>query len=77
MQPAIQQHTIQSVSLTSVHGWLKILSYYNPDTRCAIRPTDPDPLGYCWSYAHHVDKTPGYEDMGKICPGCEFYQEQL
>jgi len=46
--------------------------YRNPDTRCGY-PFSPDPCGYCWSFAHHVDGTEGYEDMEKICPGCELF----
>ena len=54
--------------------WVKqrILSYKNPDPHCRY-PYTPDPLGYCWSFAHHVDGTPGWEDMGKICHGCDSY----
>ena len=50
-------------------------SYRNPDHRCSY-PWDPSPCGYCWSWAHHVDGTKGYEDMMKICPGCEFFKPQ-
>jgi len=46
--------------------------YRNPDKRCGY-PFTPDPCGYCWSYAHHVDDTEGYEDMERICPGCELF----
>ena len=46
--------------------------YRNRDTRCGY-PFSPDPCGYCWSYAHHVDGTKGYEDMEKICRGCDLF----
>jgi len=46
--------------------------YRNPDTRCGY-PFEPCGAGYCWSYAHHVDGTEGYEDMESICPGCECF----
>ena len=49
-----------------------VLTYRNPDKRCTY-PFTPDPLGYCWSYANHVDGTERFEDMDKICPGCEFW----
>ena len=45
--------------------------YRNPDPRCGY-PFTPDPCGYCWSYAHHVDET-GCKDMDKICPRCELW----
>jgi len=53
----------------------KINTYKNPDSRCKY-PFICEPLGYCWSYAHHVDGTEGYDDMSKICPLCEFWSEQ-
>jgi len=46
--------------------------YRNPDKRCGY-PFSPDPCGYCWSFAHHVDGTKGYEDMEKICHGCDLF----
>jgi hypothetical protein len=51
----------------------KINSYRNPDSRCTY-PFTCDPLGYCWSFAHHVDGTEGYEDMEKICPRCDLWE---
>jgi len=51
-----------------------LLKYYNPDPRCRVCP-DPHPLGYCWTYAHHVDGNPKYPDMEVICPGCEEWDE--
>ena len=45
--------------------------YRNPDPRCGY-PFTPDPCGYCWSFAHHVDGT-GCKDMDKICPRCELW----
>ncbi len=46
--------------------------YRNPDPRCRY-PFTPEPLGYCWSYANHVDGTKGFEDMARICPECDEY----
>lgn len=43
--------------------------YRNPDPRCRY-PFTPDPAGYCWSYAHHVDGTAGFENMQAICAMC-------
>ncbi len=51
----------------------KVKSYRNPDKRCSY-PFICAPMGYCWAYANHVDKTPKFEDMSKICPGCEFWE---
>jgi hypothetical protein len=44
--------------------------YENPDPRCEY-PYDPSPVGYCWSYANHVDGEDKFADMTAICPGCE------
>jgi hypothetical protein len=52
----------------------QILSYKNPDPQCHY-PFEPNPVGYCWSYAHHVDGTPGFEEMSKICPGCDMFKK--
>lgn len=49
--------------------------YRNPDVRCKY-PFEPCPVGYCWSYANNVDGTPGYEDIRKICDGCEEYVQE-
>ena len=49
-------------------------SYKNKDPRCRF-PHNQSPLGYCWAYAHHVDGTKGHEDMEKICPGCEYWED--
>ena len=49
-------------------------TYRNPDKRC-VYPFEPNPVGYCWAYAHHVDGTERFEDMGKICPSCEYWKE--
>ena len=46
--------------------------YKNQDKRCGY-PFSPYPCGYCWSYAHHVDGTKGYEDMERICKGCDLF----
>jgi hypothetical protein len=42
--------------------------YKNPDPRCHY-PWDDSPVGFCWSYAHHVDGQPGFENMVAICEG--------
>ena len=47
--------------------------YRNRNPRCGY-PFEPSPAGYCWSYAHHVDGTKGFEEMSKeICPHCELF----
>jgi len=48
--------------------------YRNPDRRCTY-PFTPDPVGYCWSYACHVDGESRFEDMLKICAGCECWKD--
>jgi hypothetical protein len=48
--------------------------YRNPDSRCEY-PFTPDPTGYCWSFAHHVDGTKGFEHLEAICPTCECWSE--
>ena len=66
----------QAWHVASIYGRTKkealanIQKYKNPDSRCRY-PFTPDPIGYCWSYANHVDGTKGFEDMDKICPGCD------
>lgn len=49
--------------------------YHNPDPRCgyATSPDITDPLDYCWSYAHHIDGSDGYQNLEKICIGCEMW----
>lgn len=44
------------------------LRYKNPDPRCRY-PWDESIVGFCWSYAHHADHQPGFEDMVAICEG--------
>jgi len=51
----------------------KINSYRNPDKRCSY-PFTCGPLGYCWSYANHVDKTSKFENMETICKKCEYWR---
>ena len=53
----------------------QIMKYKNPDKRCKY-PFTCDPLGYCWSYAHHVDGTPSFENMDSICPSCELWNNE-
>lgn len=48
------------------------LKYENKDERCTY-PFSPDPAGYCWSYAHHVDGKGHCPDMSTICPECELW----
>lgn len=50
--------------------------YENKDQRCTY-PFEPCGAGYCWSFANHVDGTPRFEDMSKICPGCEFWKDTV
>jgi hypothetical protein len=49
--------------------------YRNPDKRCQY-PFEPNPLGYCWSYAHHVDGVDEkFRDIESICrSGCMFWE---
>jgi len=54
----------------------RLLSYNNPDPKCQY-PFTPDGLGYCWSYAHHIDGTKGFEDLSQICPGCESWNPEV
>ena len=49
--------------------------YQNHDRRCHMAATSQ--ADYCWSYAHHVDGTAGYEDMLPICRGCDQWTEFL
>ena len=44
--------------------------YKNPNPRCSY-PFTPDPVGYCCSYACHVDGDPKFKDLEAICKGCE------
>jgi hypothetical protein len=48
--------------------------YENPDRRC-FYPFSNDPVGYCWSFAHHVDGTPRFADIKSICASCEYWRE--
>lgn len=50
------------------------LKYENPDPRCTY-PFEADPLGYCWSYAHHVDGKAGFENMEAHCRNCDCWNE--
>jgi len=52
------------------------LKYENKNQKCTY-PFTPDPAGYCWSYAHHVDGTKGYEKMKKICPNCDLFKPNI
>ena len=54
-------------------GNLKSHKYDNPDPRC--NHPRGDSTDYCWSYAHHVDGTEGFEDMLSHCVHCEFFSE--
>ena len=47
--------------------------YRNPDPRCAY-PFTPDTFGYCWTYAHHVDGSSGFDVLK--CGGCEFFKPE-
>ena len=47
--------------------------YKNPDPRCEY-PFTPDPVGYCWSYANHVDGDPQFKNLDAICKGCECFK---
>jgi len=52
----------------------RLKMYRNPDPRCTY-PFEMCSLGYCWSYAHHVDGTTGYEDMMLVCPTCDCWKD--
>ena len=52
----------------------RINTYKNEDKRCTY-PFECSPLGYCWSYAHHVDGNPKFADIESICKDCEFWTE--
>lgn len=59
----------------------RIATYENRDERCGY-PFTMDPLGYCWSYATHVDVMAGrtedadgrWRDMESICSGCDLWK---
>ncbi|MFH1614897.1 MAG: hypothetical protein ABIG61_07425 [Planctomycetota bacterium] len=51
----------------------KINSYRNTDRRCTYLFTCK-PLGYCWSYAWHIDDKTSDEDMEKMCKGCDMWK---
>lgn len=48
--------------------------YQNYDRRCGLLANGID---YCWSYAHHVDGTEGYEEMLPICRGCDCWTDMM
>lgn len=48
--------------------------YRNPDRRCCY-PFTNDPIGYCWSFACHVDGDPRWADMEMICTNCELWRD--
>lgn len=52
----------------------KINSYKNPDPRCTY-PFTCDPLGYCWSFALHIDGNENYKNMEEHCKHCECWSE--
>jgi len=49
--------------------------YQNHDRRCQLAATGH--ADYCWSYAHHVDGTTGYENMLPICRRCDQWTDFL
>jgi acetyl-CoA carboxylase alpha subunit len=48
--------------------------YRNPSRHCRY-PFTPDPVGYCWSYACHVDGDAKFADIKAICTGCELHKK--
>lgn len=50
--------------------------YRNPDPRCTY-PFTPEPCGYCWSYANHVDGDKAFKDMSTICPTCDLFKPDV
>jgi hypothetical protein len=67
----IEAPTVKDKQL--VNAIFRALMYQNPDPRCTY-PFDCSPLGYCWSFAYHIDGDTKYDDMTKICPGCECWK---
>lgn len=50
----------------------KIETLYTPPKWCKY-PYEPDPLGYCWSWALHQDGDARFKDARDgFCLGCEF-----
>jgi len=47
---------------------------YKPPEWC-LYPFEPNPMGYCWSWAHHIDGTIGFKRIKGLCKTrpCEFY----
>ncbi|GEM_PF-2912563 len=47
---------------------------YKPPEWCDY-PFTPDPMGYCWSWAQHIDGTHEFKNIKNICKcrPCEFY----
>lgn len=58
----------------------RVKTYRNPDERCGY-PFTPDGAGYCWSFAHFIDKGDEWlkdrkvEKMEDICEHCECWTE--
>jgi hypothetical protein len=52
----------------------KIKTYKNSDPRCRY-PFEVHPLGYCWSFALHVDNGHTPEKILKSCIYCELFTE--
>jgi hypothetical protein len=46
--------------------------FHKYDNKDCDYPFTPDPVGYCWTFAHHIDGTEGFEDLQSKCKGCEF-----
>ena len=51
------------------------LKYKNPDKRCKF-PFFPESIGYCWSFAEHVDYKTSKEEMIKKCEKCEYWKPE-
>jgi len=48
--------------------------YHNHDPDCTY-PFSNDVVGYCWSYANHVDGTKCFENIKEHCMLCDYYKK--
>ena len=54
---------------------MKYAKYKNPDKQCQY-PFDPNPFGYCWSYATMVDKKATRDEIIAMCKSCEYFESE-
>jgi len=56
-----------------IYGCQLPRKYDNPDPSCHHpRTPECEAINYCWTFAHHVDGTLGYENLEERCKTCEF-----